>query len=281
MGDNNQNRKREREYDSPEKLPFQRSRLIKRSPTKTTNERGTKIDTNLDKEMEQVLIEMRKMTNGIREEIKIGNENMLETWKKQFTSQIMEIKEDINQIKEQVREQLVAYQNEKSEWQEEKKKLEDRLSKMEQKMEVGERKIRMNNLVIVGVEEVLAGKEDVKTEVLSFFKEKLEVEPKIAKAYKIGQNRCVVEMEQNESKAEVMKNKKKLKGSRVFINDDLTIQERKIQTQLRNKAKEEREKGRQTTVGYKKLWIDGKKFVWNEITNELQQKASEPLTTKN
>ncbi|KAI4465408.1 atp synthase mitochondrial f1 complex assembly factor 2/atp12 protein mitochondrial precursor [Holotrichia oblita] len=59
---------------------------------------------------------------------------------------------------------------------------------------------------------------------------------------------------------EVMKNKSKLRNkldNKVFINDDLTREERDIQRIIRQKAKEEKSKGKQVKIGYAKLVIEG------------------------
>jgi hypothetical protein len=68
------------------------------------------------------------------------------------------------------------------------------------------------------------------------------------------------------------KNKRKLrekKGKRVYIEDDLTKKERDIQKELRALAKEERQKGLRVKVGYKKIWIEGKGFRWDEEKEKL------------
>jgi hypothetical protein len=56
---------------------------------------------------------------------------------------------------------------------------------------------------------------------------------------------------------------------RVDIEDDLTKKERDIQKELRALAKEERQKGLRMKVGYKKIWIEGKGFRWDEEKGKL------------
>ncbi|KAK9708134.1 hypothetical protein QE152_g27364 [Popillia japonica] len=56
-----------------------------------------------------------------------------------------------------------------------------------------------------------------------------------------------------------MSNKQKLKGKRVYIDDDLTKREREIQGRLIEVAKAERNRGKQVRVGYQKISVEGVK----------------------
>ncbi|KAJ4428881.1 hypothetical protein ANN_25874 [Periplaneta americana] len=74
-----------------------------------------------------------------------------------------------------------------------------------------------------------------------------------------------VELASMEDKMTIMKNKHKLAGEECFIDDDMTLQERSIQTQLRNLATEERNKGNNVKVGYQKILINDRWIRWNEL----------------
>ena len=60
-------------------------------------------------------------------------------------------------------------------------------------------------------------------------------------------------------KKEIIRKKSKLKKG-VYIDDNLTKEERGIQIKLRERAREERAKGISAKVGYKKVKIGNK---WN------------------
>ena len=64
-----------------------------------------------------------------------------------------------------------------------------------------------------------------------------------------------VELKCLEDKIVIMKNKNKLKGTEIYIDDGLTKQEREIQGTLRMRAKEERETGNEARVVYQKRMI--------------------------
>lgn len=73
----------------------------------------------------------------------------------------------------------------------------------------------------------------------------------------------VVEVESFSKKMEIMKAKNKIRGSQVYIDNDLTKNERGIQKEIREIAKEERDKGKTVRTGYQKIIINGKEFRWD------------------
>ena len=60
-----------------------------------------------------------------------------------------------------------------------------------------------------------------------------------------------------EHKIKVLQNKSRLREERVYIESDLTEQERSIQFELRKLARDYRNDGKQVKVGYKKLIVEG------------------------
>lgn len=69
-----------------------------------------------------------------------------------------------------------------------------------------------------------------------------------------------------------MKNKRRLEGTDCYIENDLTKEERGIQTELRKRAREEVSKGHTVKIGYKKIQINGQWYKYNEEVskNELR-----------
>jgi hypothetical protein len=64
-----------------------------------------------------------------------------------------------------------------------------------------------------------------------------------------------------------MLNKSKLKerkGERMYIDHDLTNEERKTQDKLKEVAREERDRGKRMKIGYRKIQINGEWFIWDE-----------------
>ncbi|KAK9679278.1 hypothetical protein QE152_g40149 [Popillia japonica] len=62
-----------------------------------------------------------------------------------------------------------------------------------------------------------------------------------------------------------MQNKAKLREyreGRIYINDDMTKEEREIQGRIRRKAKEERTKGKKVKIRFQKLIVEGEQWSW-------------------
>jgi hypothetical protein len=55
----------------------------------------------------------------------------------------------------------------------------------------------------------------------------------------------------------------------MYIDDDLTENERNIQKRLREHAKEERQKGKIVKVKYQKLIIDNVTWKWDRYASKL------------
>lgn len=64
-------------------------------------------------------------------------------------------------------------------------------------------------------------------------------------------------------KSGVMQNKNRLKGSRIYLEHDYTTEERNIQNETKKIAKTEKDKGKKVKMGYRKLFVDGKSYVWS------------------
>lgn len=160
-------------------------------------------------------------------------------------------------------------------WAEEKSSLLGRIEHLEEKMEKIESDKRRYNIVIKGVK--LDNPNKVEG-VQNYIKEKLGVEARatdINKVYtktsRFGTEINIIELKNWDKKQEIMKNKAKLKGTKVYIDNDMTIKERAIQAEIRKIAKQEREKGNNTKIGYKKLIINGTQFLWNERKNAIEE----------
>ena len=94
-----------------------------------------------------------------------------------------------------------------------------------------------------------------------FIEEHPKVKVEIKKAFKIGKNISLVQLENSQDKQKIKEQKSKLKllqENRVYINNDFTKKEREAQKQIRLQAKREREAGKYVKVGFNKIIIDGK-----------------------
>lgn len=154
---------------------------------------------------------------------------------------------------------------------------EDRLSnrevgKLKRWIKDKEKEDRRNNVAIKGLrlEDDIV---DWKVWVQNFLLEKLGVKCVVSNVRKSGAV-IIVKLEY-EDKREVMKNKYKLKGGNVFIENDLTWEERKVQEEMRKWANEKRSKGEDIKVGYARVRIKGIWKAWTEIEKDMRKEEVE------
>ena len=151
--------------------------------------------------------------------------------------------------------------------------LEEKIKLLEEKEEFKEKKNKKNNIIIS--EKIEARfKEDkqlMKKHMEKHFKnltnEEVIVEDTefiMTNAQGLGIVRA--EIKTFQQKLWIMKNKYKLAryAKKIYIEDDLTKEERKIQSELRKKGKEEKEKGNKVKVGYTYRWIK-----WDDLDKGL------------
>lgn len=67
-----------------------------------------------------------------------------------------------------------------------------------------------------------------------------------------------------------MENKYKLKNKGIFIENDLTIEERATQFNLREIVREEKQKGNTVKISYKKIHINGNTYEWKKGTGLIK-----------
>ncbi|XP_057332083.1 cilia- and flagella-associated protein 251-like [Microplitis mediator] len=100
--------------------------------------------------------------------------------------------------------------------------------------------------------------------------EKLQVNLSNKKFNIYSENLLMVYCESFAEKIDFMKNRGNLKGSDIFLDDDLTTREQEVNAWLRNVEQIQREKGASTRRSYMKICIDGRWEQWNEKTGELE-----------
>lgn len=185
----------------------------------------------------------------------------------------MELRNNTEEIK-QLREEIKIKEEK---WDEEKQKLLKRIDKLEQKMEKCDQDKRKYNIIIKGEGMVENGnRESFK----SFLKERLNIEVDVANVhYKANTPQwktVLVELTNWKQKSEIMQNKRKLKGSKIYIEHDLTLEERRIQKEIRRIGKCEKEKGKKVKISYKKIVVEGINYEWSETEQGVVEVEAGP-----
>lgn len=248
---------------------FGRSKKVLRSPEYRSRKTGNNLSTESEK---KILKSPQPISEKEEKNQRTKNTN---TYKKTTgdteasENEMEELKDMMKEMMKDIKELKAEMQTKEKLWKEEKEQLINRIEILEKNAEREEKEKRKNNIIIKGV----STEHEAKQTVEKLFTETLGVQSKIIDAFKINKpdkkGILLVKMENWHMKQEVMKMKNKLKGSQIYIEHDLTNEERKIQWEIRNIAKEENAKGKQTRIGFKKLIINGEEFVWNNKENGL------------
>lgn len=245
-----ENIKRKRELSREIEI-FKRSKRVTRTPNKEREKE------NKNNEMD----DLKEMMSGIMSELKAfrkeNHENIKELKEQNelLKQQNEDLKQEINHLKERVTQ----------------------LEEIKQRVQRIEKDKIKNNIVISGLTVKDKSKEEIKRITENLLTDHVEVEAKIKNAYRINDHMCVIEIENFETKIEILKKKSKvryLKQNRIFINSELTNKEREIQKIIRDRARLERQNGNITKVGYQSLIVNGQEWKWNQHENKLDLKAT-------
>lgn len=252
LGDLEESLKRKRTEENSEKVQedeqiFKKSNKIQRSPEKT--QKGN---------MEEVI----GMLTDIKRELK-------------------EIKESGKQLQkdnEEMREALKNYQAkteaENQVLRQELVHLQGKIQQLEEKEERREKMEKKTNIIITEKLEkkTKESQEETKQHVQQLCKWITGRDIELEQVYclttnKAGLDVIRVKVKTFEDKLNIMRNKYKLgtRKEKVFIEDDLTREEARVQKILREKAQEERRKGNQTKIGYRKIKINDAWIEWKDL----------------
>jgi hypothetical protein len=158
-------------------------------------------------------------------------------------------KEKLAAVREEMSGREEKWQAEEADWMK-------RMRMIEEKMEQRENEERKNNVIITGIEEARG---NIEKGVEEWLEREIGVKVNVKEAFKVNKDKVrLAKIESWEQKKNIMVNKSKLKerkGERMFIDDDLTNEERKTQNKLREVAGEERDRGKRMKIGYRKIQI--------------------------
>lgn len=140
-----------------------------------------------------------------------------------------------------------------------------RMSQGELRHEIQERRYRRKNIVTSGdLDGDWASPETAGRKI----KEMFTVEPGIRRIRQIKRG-YLITLDLLDTKKEIMAQKSKLKGSNIWINDDLTPRQVETQKWLKNLAKELQKAGNNVCSRYMKLSIDEAWWRWDDVEGDL------------
>lgn len=182
-----------------------------------------------------------------------------------------ELRESFKENKSEILKLRDEMKKREKEWMEERQKLWEKIENMEIKMETQEKEKKKNNIVIRGLE--VRAEENLENKVEEFLSKEVKVNVKLIEAYKIGRHEgkqpIIAKVQSWKQKADVMSNKRNLKGKKIYIDNDLTVKEMIIQKKIREVANEEVKMGSKVRIGYQKVIINNKLYEWNAKADKL------------
>ncbi|KAF5301940.1 hypothetical protein FQR65_LT19162 [Abscondita terminalis] len=201
--------------EKKKKKKRKRSRKTKRTPEKAKQYK--------DKDKEQ-MEELKQLILSVKTDLM---EKMDED-KKNISRELQEIRQELSEKEQRWEKERNELTKKMKEIEEANHDLRDKITNIQNKFEQISTNQRKLNIVIKGVE---FKNEDINSDVEKFLREKLMVEQKITTAHKIinkGQaSITLVKLKSWEEKQKIMKNKNKLRGSRIFIDNDMSKEETK------------------------------------------------------
>lgn len=218
---------------------------------------GGKDDKETNKYLKDILQQLTVLSNDITQ-VKGDISNM----KNDMTN----IKQDVANMKEFIKESIAEeLAIKEQEWQNEKSWIQNRIERLEKREEESCRLEKKNNITIRGLQ---LGSTNIKSEVSNFLRETVEVDVNVidAKSIKLrkGDNLVIAKLSCFDDKLTVMRNKKKLTGSEIYVNNDYTKKERDIQNQILKQANAEKDKNNIVKIGYRKLTVNNVTKRWKE-----------------
>jgi len=133
-----------------------------------------------------------------------------------------------------------------------------------------DREERRKNIVLKGIRLPKEVEKDRKREtewVERLIREKVEVDVNVVGCRESG-TVLVVKLESEEEKREVMRNKHRLKGEKIYIENDLSWEERNTQIKINKWAKEQKGRGLEVKIGVGRVRVRGVWRAWAEIERE-------------
>lgn len=239
--------KRKRDGSTPDEI-FKRSRKLSRTPQKNKQDKEDKIDSLMD-----------------------------------MMRELMKDTKDIKQDHKDFKQELISLRQENKDLREENRIITEKLKSMEGSIRRLEKDKIRNNIIISGLDLEKSQKIELKHGLEEFIENATGVKVNIKEATEIGTKICKAELDNSYEKDLVMKNKAKLNQlkSRIYINNEMTKEEREIQKIVKQKAEDERKKGKNTKIGYHKVLIDGIQWKWDRVQEKLLENPIQQNPPKN
>lgn len=263
---------------------FERSKKMERTPEKEMKGEGGGLGvwtsimredfSKLAEEMRKGFREQSKLMQGGLEELRKEFRDQTNEWrreKEELKREIEEMKERMGKLEGKGKEEG---REEERGRREEGRKIIDKVREMERRMEVKEKKERRRNVIIKGIEVKEGGRRERVEKILGEIGAKVEIEEvrRIGGVGEMGRDgeMVLVKLGNEEQKWEVMEKKKRLRGRKERITEDLTWKERRVRWRLGEIARKEQEEGKRVWIKGGMIRIGEKWWRWDEEEEKLK-----------
>lgn len=255
--------KRKNRNDEEGNPAFKRSSILKRSPIKNSSQ--SQIPQT---EMEQILEKLKKL-DEIQDELRDVNKQT-----KDLARSHDDFKDEVKKWMKDVEASQRQLEDENHQLQQKVQSLEKKFSSLEKNGEARDKRDRKNNIIITEKPKIdYSTPEEVCKRVKEIIEHISGKEIKIEESYIItkksnGTYILKAKLSNFQNKIDTMKNKHKLKGTDIYIEDDYTKKEAQVQSEIRKKVMEERKSGNKVKMGYQKICINGIWQKWSSANNQ-------------
>ncbi|KAK4880921.1 hypothetical protein RN001_004240 [Aquatica leii] len=166
-----------------------------------------------------------------------------------------EYNKEVKEMKEELRKLNEVWKRKFEEMEKKYRKLDARLEKIERSWGKTEKEKRRTNIIIRGME-VKNGKKEQKEQVENWIKKNLNIEKTVVETRKLAERVMLVRMGTFEDKLDVLKQKKRLRGTSIYLDDDMTRREIDIQKKIRYEASKMKGEGKRVKIGFLKVWVE-------------------------
>ncbi|KAK4872389.1 hypothetical protein RN001_014418 [Aquatica leii] len=97
------------------------------------------------------------------------------------------------------------------------------------------------------------GKKEQKEQVENWMKKDLNIEKTVVETRKLAERVMLVRMATFEDKLDVWKQKRRLRGTSIYLDDDMTRREIDIQNKIRYEASKMKGEGKNIKIGFLKV----------------------------
>ncbi|KAL7307665.1 hypothetical protein TKK_0000348 [Trichogramma kaykai] len=115
---------------------------------------------------------------------------------------------------------------------------------------------------------------NIKEEIEEMLKNKLYIEIKLKAAWKSGQV-IVGKCSKWKEKDMIMRKKSRMTGTHLYIENDLSYEERKKQEAISRCAKEQRERRKEIKIGLGRMCVERKWLRWESVQEEEESRKKD------